>query len=1840
MRSLSLLVLVSVCSFGATVSYTPTSGDQSTALQNAVNSAGVNGTLTINSGTIAVNPSHPDGCGNYAVQLPAGITVKPNGAVAFTNTTSNSGYVFQTASDNVSITSGTNATAEFVFGADPRNPDGSATGTFESTGIGGWCLYAKSNAGHLMRNFKGIGWYAHDLYYGNSRGFYYVGIIDGLTHQHNWVYNSCRNGCQNVTSSTIYGTSNCPGTGECQWDGTGWEFEGGIANADISYNFVDWTGNDGMHANWGDALSNNWFHVSDHVYVHNNMFNRIQRISIEMQAVSSSCDGGCKSFSPGSDYQVYSNYDAVHFIPSSVMMSWSINNDYKVQQLLNNTSTQPNSTDLRQGSFYGNCFEVAISGGVFQGNVCAIDFQSRAGGNKGFGGYVSESTTGTGYTVNIQNNIMAGPEATIDHTTCYPATPYTANPCNVPSASNDCSHQIRYWQGEGCDGYIRPTLIFGSDYRAETAWNAGSLTNSNITTTLTSPNNQSFPNRGTGTWSGNVVSALSIDYVAFYVDNNTTPVAKQRIQDINTNFATNRQWLYHGSFDTGSLTSGSHTITMTARDVKGAKKSATQTFTVGTGGGSPPATPTGLALTVASSSEIDAACTTTTGITYSFYRSATSGFTPGSTNRIATGLAACSFADLGLSASTQYYYAVDATNSFGTSAPSALVSATTQSTGTPPPPVTCGYISNCDFQSFATDISPWAFFSNGTGGSATIDSTTSAYSGNSLKVTLGTLATQSANTQVYQNSVGTAGTLPSNKNVKITLRVKGSTARTGELALVNTGVTPATNIAEFTFPVTTAWTQYTSATFNTGPSDLANARLRLGFNYTNFQSGDIVEFDDVTMTVDTSGGGSTPITISGCTANLNEAGTCTLTANQTVNLAVSGVGALSCTSNCTSSVYTAPTHVAVQHQRGGCPVQPADSIFNTPVNGLPVNTSSAAWLASMAANEPGQGIVITPVFGLNVIDSTAPKRSYVFHYSTAYNNTTVFPYSPTTNYWREQGSATIDSVNDHHEQWLDHTTCQFSELYQTNVPGQCFGCTAASAWTFSGASDYALPANGAGTDAASLPLTPLVLHASDIRTGVNHPVRFTWPTGFNYSAVHQWPASTGNGSNPCTSSPGNFGTTCPQMGSWFRLKQSWITANLTSYSALAQNILRGYANYGLMLADNGTAGQIEADVDINNDQAALAAMNEVNAIGLAFDATNWEAVDPTPLLMSGTSEQIQIPNGFFTPTNYSVITATGPPTITTTTSTNTATPGFVQVTTGNNGTGSFVGSISTAAFGASVTQNNLIVVAVNGGGSATQTATITDTQGNVYTAVTPALVGGGQPIEWMFYAVAKTTGADTVTATFSGTVQFPFIEAAEYSGVATTNPLDQVATGSALGNAVSGNVTTTIDKDLAVAAGTRWGSAGQINGAGPGYIYRASGLEDQVLLPAGTYNAAFTSSGNTNGFVVILATFKPLVTTTITTTSTPSTLTPVLTKILTNPVTVGTPYPYMTVAAGSMQTGYQLQWWVNGATNQTVTWALTSGVGTVSATGSYVPPATATAVTTAVLTGTSAADTQATTTVFITVVPQGGGGAIRIDKASNTGFTDSNGNKWQPDTLSHQNGVIFNSGLDSTWGFTDDTAYRTYEHSYGDDLVDGPFIVANGNYLVTYYGGQGFCSGTYGNVTNALQTNLFYGQTILEANGNIGAFYDFGKPKSGTGAYLCRTGYATSIPATVTNNILTTAVRARADTDANHTMPEVNALAIQPDTQPAHISIDQQQVSNVAPGDSLQLFAVGWHMANPVTWSIVYGPGKISANGVYSAPTSPTSAGTAIRIRAISTVDPTKSATADLFLSGSTYILR
>lgn len=146
-------------------------------------------------------------------------------------------------------------------------------------------------------------------------------------------------------------------------------------------------------------------------------------------------------------------------------------------------------------------------------------------------------------------------------------------------------------------------------------------------------------------------------------------------------------WALNGEDSYGLLDSN-----YDATAANGQKESMLQSIQFPLGGGvscaTSPSAPTGVTATAASASSIALSWNAVTppsgcAITsYSVFRSTASGFTPSSGKQVASVGSGTSFSDSGLSASTTYYYVVEAVDGHGSSAPSSQASATTKANST------------------------------------------------------------------------------------------------------------------------------------------------------------------------------------------------------------------------------------------------------------------------------------------------------------------------------------------------------------------------------------------------------------------------------------------------------------------------------------------------------------------------------------------------------------------------------------------------------------------------------------------------------------------------------------------------------------------------------------------------------------------------------------------------------------------------------------------------------------------------------------------------------------------------------------------------------------------------------------------------------------------------------------------------------------------------------------------------------------------------------------------------------------------------------------------------------
>jgi len=180
------------------------------------------------------------------------------------------------------------------------------------------------------------------------------------------------------------------------------------------------------------------------------------------------------------------------------------------------------------------------------------------------------------------------------------------------------------------------------------------------------------------------------------------------------------------------------------------------------------------------------------------------------------------------------------------------------------------------------------------------------------------------------------------------------------------------------------------------------------------------------------------------------------------------------------------------------------------------------------------------------------------------------------------------------------------------------------------------------------------------------------------------------------------------------------------------------------------------------------------------------------------------------------------------------------------------------AFTSSVTAGSLIVVQVSAN-TTTGTATCADSLGQTYTlAVGPTVNATFGYSQWIFYFANSAAGANTVTVTFSVSINSKRLHILEYSGLATSAVLDVTAAATGYSaTPASGAATTTTNNQLIFGGGFMDSSD---IAAGTGFTARqaADGYikpEDKNGATAGSYNATFTSSSAAE-WIAQMATFK------------------------------------------------------------------------------------------------------------------------------------------------------------------------------------------------------------------------------------------------------------------------------------------------------------------------------------------------------------------------------------------------
>ena len=292
---------------------------------------------------------------------------------------------------------------------------------------------------------------------------------------------------------------------------------------------------------------------------------------------------------------------------------------------------------------------------------------------------------------------------------------------------------------------------------------------------------------------------------------------------------------------------------------------------------------------------------------------------------------------------------------------------------------------------------------------------------------------------------------------------------------------------------------------------------------------------------------------------------------------------------------------------GGCAMFPANNIWNTPIDTLPVSINSAAYINSIG---PSTGL--HPDFGSGTWDGgpigipyalvpgSQPKVRVTFDYA---GESDPGPYPVPANPPMEGGS---NSTGDRHVLLVDTTNCILYELYAA-YPSAGGAWQAGSGAIFDLKGNQLRPLGWTSADAAGLPILPGLVRYDEILAGkIAHAIRFTVQVT---QKAYLWPARHYASSNTSAS--------VPPMGARFRLKSAF---DVSGFPAEVQIILNAMKKYGIIVADNGSNWFISGVPDDRWNNDNLATLHRVT--GAAF-----EAVDESGLMVNANSAQANLPGG-------------------------------------------------------------------------------------------------------------------------------------------------------------------------------------------------------------------------------------------------------------------------------------------------------------------------------------------------------------------------------------------------------------------------------------------------------------------------------------------------------------------------------------------------------------------------------------------------------------------------------------
>jgi hypothetical protein len=286
----------------------------------------------------------------------------------------------------------------------------------------------------------------------------------------------------------------------------------------------------------------------------------------------------------------------------------------------------------------------------------------------------------------------------------------------------------------------------------------------------------------------------------------------------------------------------------------------------------------------------------------------------------------------------------------------------------------------------------------------------------------------------------------------------------------------------------------------------------------------------------------------------------------------------------------------------GCPIFLADHIWNAPVDGLPLDPSSAAYINTIGADgrlHPDFGSDTWAGFPIGIpyviVSGAQPKVPVSFVYADE-SDPGPYPIPPDPPI---EGDPEGDG--DRHVLIIDQDNCLLYELFAAHLENDGWYAGSGAIFDLRG---YALRPDGwTSADAAGLAIFPGLVRYDEVAAGeIRHAIRFT---ASETRKDYIWPAR--HYASKLT------GSQYPPMGQRFRLKASF---DISGFSSEVQVILQAMKTYGIILADNGSDWFISGVPDERWDNELLRELRQVRG-------ADFEAVDVSSLMLYPDSGQFK-----------------------------------------------------------------------------------------------------------------------------------------------------------------------------------------------------------------------------------------------------------------------------------------------------------------------------------------------------------------------------------------------------------------------------------------------------------------------------------------------------------------------------------------------------------------------------------------------------------------------------------------